>query len=165
MPHPGEDPRTVPILRPLRADEARALQSFYEGLPDESQRLFRPLGWNAELARYADVCAANTAGTRFDLVLEADSRIVGWAFLQALDTETPVLGIGIAESHVGRGHGKRLMDALIGRARAAGKKAIALCHVAGNDRAHRLYVSCGFAVTSTFHGEDGLDYLKMRLTL
>ena len=153
------------LVRKLRQDEAGALQVFYGGLSEEAKRLFRPLGLCPSLADYARVCSDAASGLRHDLVLEADGRIVGWAFLQALDGSMPTLGIGIGEPHTGRGQGKRLMRALIQRARELGKETIDLCHVVDNERAHRLYHGLGFIVTGHFRGQDGLDYVRMRLTL
>ena len=154
-----------PFLRQLRSDEAEALQSFYDGLAEESKRLFRPLGMSPSLANYTKVCEDGTRGLRHDLVLEADGRIVGWAFIQGLDSSAPTLGIGITEPYTGRGRGKRLMEALIQRARELSKEAIDLCHVVGNERARRLYHGFGFIVTGHFRGQDDLDYVRMRLTL
>jgi RimJ/RimL family protein N-acetyltransferase len=160
----GLDPQE-PLLRELRPNEAEALQSFYDGLSEVAHCFFRPLGLSPSPADYANVCSDAASGRRHDLVLEAGGRIVGWAFLQAMDTSTPTLGIGIADPFTGRGHGKRLMIALIQRARELDKEAIDLCHVVGNERAHRLYHGLGFIVTGHFRGQDGLDYVRMRLTL
>ena len=161
----GGDAAPEAVTRELRADEAQALQTFYNSLSADARRLFRPIGWNATLEATAGICAAAGAGQRYDVVVDAWGRIVGWAFLTALDTDVAHLGIGIAEPFVGRGLGKQLMDPLIAHARRRGTKAIALCHVADNERAHRLYESCGFATTGSSRGSDGLDYLRMRLTL
>ncbi len=154
-----------PIIRPLRLDEAEALQAFYDALSEEAHRLFRPLGLTPSVADYSRVCSDASSGQRYDLVLEADGRIIGWAFLQPIEASTPSLGIGIADAYTGRGHGKRLMAALIARARELGKEGIDLCHVVGNDRAHRLYEKLGFVVTGRFRGQDGLDYVRMCLEL
>ena len=160
----GEAP-AEPLLRALGAHEAEALLDFYNGLPEEARRLFRPLGWEASLDQCQAVCEAIGDGSRHDLVIEASGRIVGWAFLRKLDTTEADLGIGIAEPHTGRGLGRRLMDALIAHARERGVAAITLCHVADNARARRLYEPCGFVETHRARHDDGLNYVHMRLTL
>ena len=161
MPAPSPAPR----VRRLRPDEADELRAFYNGLSDEVRRLFRPLGWKATAERCEAICAAARGSARYDLVLDSGGRIVGWAFLDHLDSAEPRLGIGIAGSFTGRGYGGRMVGVLIAEARRRGKPAITLCHVVGNQPAHRLYVSRGFAVTHRARHDDGLDYVHMRLTL
>ena len=55
-------------------------------------------------------------------------RIVGWAFLMGFDKDVPHLGIAVADDQCGKGHGRRLMEDLIGTAREAGKTGIELIH-------------------------------------
>ena len=98
-------------------------------------------------------------------LVDGSGRIAGWAFLRKLDTTEADLGIGIAIPYTGRGLGRRLMDGLIAHARGRGVEAIELCHVAANERAHRLYLGRGFEASGTATHADGLRYVEMRLTL
>ena len=163
MPEPSHTPEE-PILRELRRNEAAELQAFYNGLSDEARRLFQPLGWTATLEQCEAICADARDGKRYDIVLDAGGRIVGWAFVAALDTDVGNFGVGISEEHVGRGYGGRLTRAVLDRARQLGKKGVELCHVVDNERAHRLYTSLGFKETGNFRGDDDLDYVSMMLT-
>jgi len=162
---PSEGTAAEPTLRPLRGDEAPALQAFYNSLSPATRRLFRPIGWNATLPTCAAICEATAGSARHDLVLDAGGRLVGWAFLTRLDSASAHLGIGLAEPYVGRGLGRRLMEALIAHARDRGLQSIDLCHVTDNARAHRLYEALGFRTTATHTGSDGQPYVRMRLPL
>jgi len=164
-PASGGTRNAEPTQRKLRRGDALALQAFYNALSDEARRLFRPLGPTASLDSTTAICSGCEAGTRYDLVLEYDGRIVGWVFIAGLDGDEANYGIGIDGEFVGRGYGRQLTQAVIDHARKLGKKAITLCHVVDNERAHRLYTSFGFEPTGTSVGTDGLDYLHMRLTL
>ena len=162
---PSVDTAREPVLRELSADDALGLQTFYNTLSVEARRLFRPIGWNITLEAAERVCASLEGGSRYDLVLDAGSRIVGWAFLTRLDAAMAHLGIGIHHGFTGSGFGRRLMEGLIAHARRRDIEAVELCHVADNARAHRLYEACGFATTGTRAGPDGLQYVDMRVTL
>lgn len=148
-------------LRQLRTDDAPRLVAFYNGLSTRSRRLFRPLGWTADLQQCQDVVEAACAGDRFDVVAVEDDRIVGWAFLTRMREPTPHLGIACAEDHHGQGLGTRLMQTVMEHARAHDKQAVDLIVVQENDRARRLYEKHGFHVTGTHTGDDGLDYFRM----
>jgi ribosomal protein S18 acetylase RimI-like enzyme len=64
----------------------------------------------------------------------------GYGFV---DEETPELSIAVVPSRRGHGTGGELMDALLGRARAEGYKAISLS-VAKDSPSVRLYERYGF---------------------
>ena len=154
------------IIRPLRAEDAPALETFYNGLGRDTIRLFHPLGWNVSLSDTVGVCEAAARGERYDLVLDHAGSIVGWAFLANMNTDTLLFGIGIAETYRGRGFGRRLMQGLIDEALRRGKKHIELTVVQTNIRARKLYENFGFKVTGALTGkDDGLDYFKMALEL
>lgn len=155
----------TPDVRDLGADDGLALQRFFNTLSAETRRRFRPAGWNMSLEQCVGLCRQSAAGDRYDLVLSDGHEIVGWAFLQALDRPAPSLGIGLAEAYCGQGHGRRLMEMLIAQARKLGKREIELTVVQTNERAQRLYESCGFVRTGMWTGSDGQDYFEMRLRL
>ena len=75
---------------------------------------------------------------------------VGLAFV---DADTPQLGIALFARFRGRGFGRRLMQAALDAARAAGRAQVALT-VHPQNPAIALYESCGFvkvAVRNTYH--------------
>lgn len=162
---PGDRRAHAPTTRDLAADDGLALQRFFNTLDADARRLFRPAGWNMSLEQCETICRQSAAGDRYDLVLADGDRIVGWAFLQALERPAPSLGIGLAEAYCGQGWGSQLMDLLIARARQLEKQEIELTVVQTNERAQRLYESRGFARTGMWTGGDGQDYYEMRLKL
>jgi len=162
--HSGPPP-TQANIGPLGPNDALALQQFYNNLPAHSRRLFRPIGWNQTYGDCAKVCADCAAGRRFDIVLRAAQKIVGWAFLAGMDKDTPSLGIGIADAWCGKGYGQQLMERLIAEAKNLAKKAITLIHVKENEIAANLYRKCGFQVTGERTGPDGNAFWEMKLTL
>ncbi|HJN16920.1 MAG TPA: GNAT family N-acetyltransferase, partial [Armatimonadota bacterium] len=149
----------------LRAGDELALQRFYNELSARARWFFRPFGWTGTYAECADICARAAAGSRIDHVLRSGDSIVGWASLEGWDKEVPHLGIGVADEHCGKGHGKQLMQRLIDDAREAGKRGIELIHVKENATAGGLYRSLGFKETGERVGLDGNDYWEMRLDL
>lgn len=162
--HDGPPPAEA-RMEPLTADDAAALQQFYNGLDAQARRLFRPNGWNMTHVTCVQIGQDADAGKRFDLVLRGGKRIVGWAFLVKMDSDTPGLGIGLADAWRGKGYGRQLMERLIAEAKRRGKKAITLIHVKQNEAAGSLYRGLGFQVTGERRGSDGNDYFQMKLTL
>jgi GNAT superfamily N-acetyltransferase len=160
----GPSPQEAKI-EVLTADAASALQRFYNELSSGFRRLFRPMGWNMIYADCARICHDCAQGKRFDVVLRAGQKIVGWAFLAGMDRDVPSLGIGLAEAWCGKGYGRQLMERLIQEAKSRKKKGIALIHVKENEAAGALYRKCGFQVTGERTGGDGNAYWEMKLTI
>jgi len=74
--------------------------------------------------------------------------------------EEPSLGIAVATTATGRGHGRAMMEALRKLALERGATSIRLRVAPANERALRLYRSCGYEPAGTERGE-----LLMRLRL
>ncbi|NOZ22351.1 MAG: GNAT family N-acetyltransferase [Planctomycetes bacterium] len=157
------DESSEPHIRPMEEGDAPAIQVFFNTLPSETRRLFRPAGWNMSQDRCRKIVYEHLNGTRYDLVVEAAGRIVGWAWLSRMENDTPGLGIGIAEEFCGHGLGRRLIEQLIAESKRRGKKGIVLSYVQDNERAGKLYESLGFCVTSSHVGGDGESYHRMEL--
>ena len=153
---------TGPAIRQVRLADAQPLQAFYNTLSPGARRRFRPLGWTAALD---DCTRVVEQGSRYDLVLESGGRLVGWAFLQRMDTPRAHLGIGIADALTGRGYGKQLMKGLVDEARRQDKESIGLILVQTNERALHLYRSFGFQVVGEQTNPDGQSYYQMELDL
>ena len=154
-----------PAIRPVRLTDAQPLQTFYNALSADARRRFRPRGWTAALDDCTRVVEQAEQGSRYDLVLESASQLVGWAFLQRMDAPKAHLGIGIADSFTGRGYGKQLMQGLVDEARRRGKEGIGLILVQTNERALRLYRGFGFEIIGEQTGSDGQSYYQMELDL
>jgi ribosomal-protein-alanine N-acetyltransferase len=78
-------------------------------------------------------------------LLERDGAPLGLALAVFTLEEGEVLLTGILPDARGRGHGRRLMRAVIDAARAAGVRKLFLEHAEANAAAERLYRSLGFA--------------------
>jgi RimJ/RimL family protein N-acetyltransferase len=150
-----------PLLRDLRADEALALQAFYNRTSTAVRWLFCPLGWNASLASCQDICDQVGRGGRYDVVLDNGREIVGWAFVTALDTPRAYLGIGITDRYCSQGLGKPLMQAVMDKCRELGKAAVELIVIQDNPRAQRLYERFGFIRTGELVSDSGQAFYKM----
>jgi RimJ/RimL family protein N-acetyltransferase len=158
----GGKPASEPALRQLHGEDALRLQRFYNGLCPHSRAMLRPLGWNATLGQCEQVVAEALAAKRHDVVAVSGERLVGWAFLVRMDQDVPHLGIGCADDFLGRGLGKRLMQAVMDKAREEGKKGVDLIVVQANERAWKLYEQYGFRITGAHTGADGQEYYRMR---
>ena len=80
----------------------------------------------------------------------------GYAFV---DEETPELAIAVVPSRRGRGHGERLLEALLARAREEGYEALSLSVEEGNP-AIRLYERFGF---ESVRSEGSTHVMRARL--
>ena len=83
---------------------------------------------------------------------------------------TLVVGVFLDPSHRGHGLARRLMEAVIQEARAAGLSAVRLGVTVGNEPAERLYRALGFRqygveVEAIRVGDIGFDEALMELAL
>lgn len=150
-----------PVLRELRADDALALQAFYNRTSTDVRWLFCPLGWNASLDACQAICDLVGAGNRYDVVLDNGREIVGWAFVNALETRRAYLGIGITDRYCSQGLGKPLMQAVMDKCRELGQEAVELIVIQDNPRAQRLYERFGFVRTGEFVANSGQAFYRM----
>lgn len=152
------------LFRPIRpGDEPELLAFFRDRLSPRSRYLFCPHDPSRPeecLAQFAERIRRH--GERRDLayVVEQHGAMVGYFYLTGLDRadgRPPTLGIGLADSLHGHGLGGAMMDHLLDAARALNLPAVQLTHEATNERAGRLYMSCGFAYTGEEErsGSDG----------
>ncbi|MHB1000179.1 MAG: GNAT family N-acetyltransferase [Armatimonadota bacterium] len=154
-----------PIIRDLAVGDALALQTFYNSLDRFGRTVFRPMGWTTAYCDCEGVVKGMLDGARYDVVIEKNGAILGWAFIVGMEGDYPVFGIGVSEKLRGMGYGRKIMGRVIdfGR-RNRTNKGIDLTVVLTNDRARLLYESFGFRITGTLDGGgDGLTYYSMRL--
>lgn len=70
--------------------------------------------------------------------------LVGYAVLMNASDEVHLLNLSVAGHHQRQGHGARMLEFLIGNARAAKAGKIILEVRPSNDAGRRLYANCGF---------------------
>lgn len=124
--------------------------------------LFGRTAWSA--AQFWGELAAPGRGY---LVAERDGSIVGYAGIAVLAPDADVQTVAVAESARGTGLGRRLLHALLDRARAEGARRVLLEVAADNAAARGLYHSMGFdeiARRRDYYGP-GADALVMRTDL
>lgn len=149
---PGAD---EPVLRPLRPndlDRVLELEAQLFGLGAWTRGMF-----DDELG----------APGRCYLAIEEGGRLVGYAG-GLLAEESHVMTIGVAPEARRRGHGARLLGALMTEARRAGATSMVLEVRADDDGPQRLYRRFGFepiGLRPGYYQLEGADALVMRAEL
>lgn len=93
------------------------------------------------------------------LVAEADGQVIGYAILRQavpIPSHRDVLeinGLAVDPAHQGHGAGRRLLEACAEQARSRGARKLTLRVLGINDRARRLYESCGFQIEGVLRDE------------
>ena len=132
----------VLAVRRLGAGDLAALQRFFAGLSAATRAVFLPHATDA--ATLARCVERDQRGLDRSYVLATEAEVAGYFFLWEFDQPVPLLGLGLADAWQGRGLGKQMLARLIADARAAGRTAVELTTVPGNDRALALYQRAGF---------------------
>lgn len=140
-------------LRPIRPDDADALQSFVRALSPASRRLRFHAALNELSAAMltALTCVDQRRHVAFVLTVTegGTERIVGEArFAVAGDRDTAEFGVAVADAFQGRGLAERLVDALMDAARASGLRWLVGEVLAGNARMLAFTRRFGFAMTT-----------------
>jgi len=154
--------RVAPVaLRPIRPDDAAALQSFVRALSPESRRLRFHAALNELSVSMLRTLTCVDQRRRVAFVLTVTEhgaeRIVGEAcYAVTSDGETAEFGIAVADALRGHGLAERLLAALIDAARAAGHRWLVGEVLAGNARMLAFMRRCGFAATTRGGLEPGL---------
>jgi ribosomal-protein-alanine N-acetyltransferase len=110
---------------------------------------------------------AGVPQTRYFVVAEDSSGLVGYAGLLALDHEADVQTVAVRGDRQGRGLGGRLLDDLLAQARLRDCSQVMLEVRADNAPAQAIYLARGFERISLRRGYygPGLDALVMRVRL
>jgi RimJ/RimL family protein N-acetyltransferase len=134
-------------IRPVEPADVQALLAFYRSLSGEVARLFLPTDVVSADAIYEHVALVRDGSTFSLCLVDANGRIWGHAFVQGLNLRRPMLGIGLHETVIGQGYGRKLMERLLERTDAMRIPVVCLNVVKGNVRAENLYQSLGFVRT------------------
>ncbi|MDE1975656.1 MAG: ribosomal protein S18-alanine N-acetyltransferase [Elusimicrobia bacterium] len=138
--------------RPADLDALLAIEARWPTAPGWSRAQFeREMSWERS----------------YFVVLEENGAVAGYAGLWEIPPEGQVTTIAVAPESSGRGLGRRLLNALLGRCRERGLSSVTLEVSAKNPAAIALYESSGFRVVGRrpkFYN-DGSDALLMDLSL
>ena len=140
-------------LRPVRPDDADALQDFVRARSPASRRLRFHVALHelSEAMIEAITCVDQRGHVAFVLTVaeRGTERIVGEArHAVSGDLETAEFGIAVADAVQGQGLAERLMAALIDAARARGLRWLIGEALAGNSRTLSFARRCGLAATT-----------------
>lgn len=136
-------------IHPLTSSDIAALVEFYESLTETVTRFFLPFGAAVALETLRSHLDGAEMGRNFSLGLFGEDRTMqGHAFLLGMDTESPVFGIGLRESIIGNGWGRRMMERTLAEGDALQTAKVTLTVVKENSRALALYKKLGFVVRS-----------------
>ena len=135
------------VLHALTSADAAALLAFYESLPPEVVRFYRPFDPVNMDVLLAHLREADEGRTLSLGLIGAGGRIVGHTFILGLADERPLFGIGLSPTAQGGGWGRRMTAAALAEADARGLPRVTLTVVKENVRARTLYEKMGFVVT------------------
>ncbi len=137
-----------PLIRPITIEDAAA---FHQALGSvRREKVFLSKLDAPSLERVHEFVSANVRENVPQVVaVNDDGRLIGWCDAIPGHPNTGarhvgVLGMGIVRECRGQGLGRRLLGALLDRARAAGLEKIELAVYASNHAAISLYRSFGF---------------------
>lgn len=132
-------------IREINLDDGDRLFDFYLSLSDEVAMLYlpeTPVTYSAIEVHLETIAQGTAIGLA---LVDAEDTIMGHAFLHRTDTRSPMVGIGLRDSVIGQGYGRRMMERLLEIADTLGLRRTALCVVKGNVRAETLYLSLGYS--------------------
>jgi ribosomal protein S18 acetylase RimI-like enzyme len=128
-------------IRKLKNTDTTNLFEFFGTLGEKSRNFFHPHPF--DLATAEHICISATKKDVY-IVATDTNKIVGYGFLVGMTNPKPVFGIGISDSHQGKGIGNKLMSKLITIAKQKRKQGITLTVYKDNTRAYSLYKKMGF---------------------
>ena len=142
------------VLRPLMEADLAAVAAIEEAsdLPERSPD-----------ARLTELDDERTRG----IVLEVGGEVVGVGSLWLAPDDAHITSLAVAGEARRRGHGRRLVTALVALAGSLGAEAVTLEVRASNEAALALYGRCGFEVVGERrrYYPDGEDAVIMTLAL
>lgn len=168
----GERPR-IKFRCVARRDVPALLHFVRSGLSERSRELFAPYPYHLADDKLATVLGdaiqdsldqrslsfvVTAGGGTIDAEQgDAGDRVVAHAFLWAVQSSVPELGIAVADDLQRQGLGKALMALVVACARALGKDAVELTTMLHNEGAKKLYLACGFEQLGTILNPLGCD--------
>jgi phosphinothricin acetyltransferase len=146
-------------IRPATVADAAALCRIYnQGIQDRVATLETEERTPEERAQWLEA-----RGPRHPvLVAESDGAVVGWASLNVFNPRRAYehvadLSLYVEREWRGRGVGRRLLDALVARARELGYHKLVLAAFPWNEAGMRAYQRAGFRAVGIYREQGRLD--------
>jgi phosphinothricin acetyltransferase len=146
-------------IRPATVADAAALCRIYnQGIQDRVATLETGERTPEERAQWLEA-----RGPRHPvLVAESDGAVVGWASLNVFNPRRAYehvadLSLYVEREWRGRGVGRRLLDALVARARELGYHKLVLAAFPWNEAGMRAYQRAGFRAVGIYREQGRLD--------
>ena len=140
------------------ADAAALCRIYNEGIQDRVATLETEERTPEERREWL-----GTRGPRHPvLVAESDGAVVGWASLNVFNARRAYehvadLSLYVARAWRGRGVGRRLLEALVARARELGYHKLVLAAFPWNEAGMRAYARAGFREVGVYREQGRLD--------
>jgi ribosomal protein S18 acetylase RimI-like enzyme len=153
------------LIRHLTSADLAALLDFYGSLTEAVTYFFQPWPEATEEVLHRHLADAEAGKNLVLALMSAEGTIEGHGFVWNVDSDQPVLGIGLRERAQGQGWGRLLMEALLAEADARNLAQVRLTVLKDNLRARNLYESVGFVVEAdaTFRREnDSVTMVRRR---
>ena len=140
----------------LKVDDAPELLAFYRSLSPAVVRVFLPTDYVSPDAIREHLWMVRCGDCVSLGLVNSAGRILGHAFVQGIRSARPMLGIGLHESVMGKGYGKRLLRQLLDETDRLRVPSVHLNVVKTNARAEKLYRMLGFVIVgqATFRKRD-----------
>ncbi len=132
------------LIRPLTLTDLPALQEFYNSLTEAVTCFFQPWPELTEEVLREHLTDGESGKNVVLGLVSAEGAVEGHGFMWNVDSDKPVLGIGLREHAQGQGWGRQLMEALLAEADAQSLPAVHLTVLKDNVRAVSLYESVDF---------------------
>ncbi|GAA4353394.1 bifunctional acetate--CoA ligase family protein/GNAT family N-acetyltransferase [Angustibacter luteus] len=149
-------------LRPIRPDDAPAVEEFHAGQSAESiyLRFFAPLARlsDRELQRFTNVDHRDRVG----LVATLDDAIVGIGRYDRIEGSTAEVAFNISDAHQGRGVGSVLLEHLAAAARERGIGKFVADVLPQNRKMIAVFSDAGYQVSHRY--EDGVIALSFDIS-
>lgn len=152
------------IIREVESWDQDALLEFYWSLSEAVREVFLPAGPVTPDSVRSHLLSVEE-GRCIGLVLEQNGAIMGHAFVQCLDTDKPMVSIGLRDAVIGCGYGRKMLERLLAKADEMGLPATYLTVVKTNHRAEALYQRMGYVRVgvATFRKPNDSWYMKREL--
>src|SRR5262245_4249241 len=140
-------PAPAVTIRPIRPDDAAALERFYEALSDESRRRrFFACTRGLSHPQATQFCCTDHDHREGFVALtgpEDGARIVGHVCLEPARDGTAEIALAVADELQGHGIGRALMDAAVTWAYEVGIDRLSATMLSENVAIHRLLTGAG----------------------